>query len=85
MLGRGPGSPTSPSSEVYSRRIFGGNVASSLKADILPLCALDMAVWAADENPDELIHDSDHGSNYMAMISRPVISTDPWRTPTDSI
>jgi putative transposase len=54
--------------DVYSRRIVGWNVASTLKADILPLRALDMAAWAADGNLDGLIHHSDHGSNYMALV-----------------
>ncbi|QIK66001.1 hypothetical protein G7072_06295 [Nocardioides sp. HDW12B] len=31
--------------DVYSRRIVGWNVAATLKADILPLQALDMAAW----------------------------------------
>lgn len=26
-----------------------------------------MAAWAADGNPDGLMHHSDHGSNYMAL------------------
>ncbi|RKR74784.1 transposase InsO family protein [Frondihabitans australicus] len=54
--------------DVYSRRIVGWNVASTLKADILPLRALDMAAWAADGNLDGLIHHSDHGSNYVALV-----------------
>lgn len=33
--------------DVYSRRIVGWNVAATLKADILPLQALDMAAWDA--------------------------------------
>lgn len=36
--------------DVYSRRIVGWNVASTLKADILPLRALDMAECADDGN-----------------------------------
>jgi putative transposase len=54
--------------DVYSRRIVGWNVASTLKADILPLQALDMAAWAAGGNLDGLTHHSDHGSNYMALV-----------------
>jgi putative transposase len=54
--------------DVYSRRIVGWNVASTLRADILPLQALDMAAWAAGGNLHGLTHHSDHGSNYMAMV-----------------
>jgi transposase InsO family protein len=34
--------------DVFSRRIVGWNVAATLRADILPLKALNMAVWTAD-------------------------------------
>ncbi|MEJ6554963.1 DDE-type integrase/transposase/recombinase [Microbacterium esteraromaticum] len=54
--------------DVYSRRIVGWNVASTLKADILPLRALDMAAWAAGGRLDGLIHHADHGSNYLAVV-----------------
>lgn len=54
--------------DVYSRRIVGWNVASTLKADILPLQALDMAAWAAGGDLDGLTHHSDHGSNYMSLV-----------------
>jgi len=47
--------------DVFSRRIVGWNVASTLKADILSLQALNMAAWAADENLDGLVHHADHG------------------------
>jgi transposase InsO family protein len=50
--------------DVFSRRIVGWNVASTLKAEILPLQALDMAAWEAGGNLDGLIHHADHGSNY---------------------
>jgi transposase InsO family protein len=54
--------------DVFSRRIVGFNVASTLKADILPLQALDMAAFAAGGDLTGLTHHSDHGSNYMAMV-----------------
>ena len=54
--------------DVYSRRIVGWNVASTLRAEILPLQALDMAAWAAGGDLTGLTHHSDHGSNYMAMV-----------------
>ncbi len=54
--------------DVHSRRIVGWNVAATLKAEILPLQALDMAAWSADDNLAGLTHHSDHGSNYMSMV-----------------
>ena len=54
--------------DVFSRRIVGWNVAATLKADILPLQALDMAAFDAGGNLTGLTHHSDHGSNYMAMV-----------------
>jgi putative transposase len=54
--------------DVYSRRIVGWNVAATLKAEILPLGALEMAAWAAGGKLPGLTHHSDHGSNYMSLI-----------------
>lgn len=54
--------------DVYSRRIVGWNVASTLRADVLPLQALDMAAWDADGDLAGLTHHSDHGSNYMSLV-----------------
>ena len=54
--------------DVFSRRIVGWNVALTLKADILPLQALNMAAWATDGNLDGLVHHADHGSNYLAVV-----------------
>ncbi len=54
--------------DVFSRRIVGFNVAATLRADILPLQALDMAAFAAGGDLTGLTHHSDHGSNYMAMV-----------------
>ncbi|WP_394289325.1 IS3 family transposase [Microbacterium sp.] len=54
--------------DVYSRRIVGWNVAATLKAEALPLQALDMAAWGAGGDLTGLTHHSDHGSNYMAMV-----------------
>jgi transposase InsO family protein len=54
--------------DVYSRKIVGWNVAATLKADILPMQALDMAAWNTKGCLDGLIHHSDHGSNYMSIV-----------------
>jgi transposase InsO family protein len=53
--------------DVFSRKIVGWNVASTLRADILPLQALDMAAWNAGDLTG-LIHHADHGSNYMSIV-----------------
>jgi len=54
--------------DVYARRIVGWNVAGTLRSEILPMQALDMAAWHAGGRLDGLIHHADHGSNYTAMI-----------------
>lgn len=54
--------------DAYSRRIVGWNVAQTLKADILPLQALEMAAFEAGGSLEGLTHHSDHGSNYMSLI-----------------
>lgn len=54
--------------DAFSRRIVGWNVASTLRADVLPLQALNMAAWDADGDLGQLTHHSDHGSNYMALV-----------------
>ena len=58
--------------DVYSRRIVGWNVAATLKADILPLQALDMAAWEAKREGAVdlagLVHHADHGSNYLSIV-----------------
>ncbi|MBD5830667.1 IS3 family transposase [Janibacter melonis] len=58
--------------DVYSLRIVGWNVAATLKADILPLQALDMAVWEAKREGavdlTGLVHHADHGSNYLSIV-----------------
>ena len=54
--------------DVYSRRIVGWNVASTLRSGILPMQALDMAGWNVGGRLDGLIHHADHGSNYTAMV-----------------
>ncbi|MBU3994886.1 MAG: IS3 family transposase [Actinobacteria bacterium] len=54
--------------DVYSRRIVGWNVASTLRSEVLPMQALDMAAWQAGGRLDGVIHHADHGSNYTAMV-----------------
>ena len=54
--------------DVFSRMIVGWNVASTLKADVLPLQALNMAAFNATGALDELVHHADHGSNYLSIV-----------------
>lgn len=54
--------------DAYSRRIVGWNVAGTLKAEVLPLQALEMAAWDAGGDLAGLTHHSDHGSNYLSMV-----------------
>lgn len=54
--------------DVFNRRIVGWNVAATLKADVLPLQALNMAAFTADGPLDELVHHADHGSNYLSVV-----------------
>jgi putative transposase len=53
--------------DVYSRRIVGWRVSTSLRAD-LALDALEMAIWGRrGEDLDALIHHSDRGVQYLAI------------------
>ena len=54
--------------DVFSRMIVGWNVASTLKADVLPLQALNIAAFNASGPLDERVHHADHGSNYLCVI-----------------
>ncbi len=51
--------------DVFSRRIVGWRVASSMKTDLV-LDALEQALWARNE-PQGLIHHSDRGSQYLSI------------------
>ena len=53
---------------VWSYRTSKTSDAAFSGADSLPLQALDMAAHDAGGNLTGLTHDSDHGSNYMAMV-----------------
>lgn len=54
--------------DVFDRKIVGWNVAATLKADVLPLQALDMAAWSVGGDLTGVTHHSDHGSNYMSLV-----------------
>ncbi len=54
--------------DVYSRRIVGWNAAATLRSEVLPLQALDMAAWNAGGRLDGLTHHADHGSSHTAMV-----------------
>ena len=57
--------------DVFSRRIVGFNVASTLKADILPLQALDMAAFAAGGDLTGLTHHSDSETVRAGVLGGP--------------
>jgi len=52
--------------DAFSRRIVGGRVAASLRAE-LALDALEMALWARGRDLAGLVHHSDRGSQYLAV------------------
>jgi putative transposase len=53
--------------DVFSRRIVGWRVSSSLRAE-LALDALEMAIWTRGSKAlDGLVHHSDRGSQYLAI------------------
>jgi hypothetical protein len=57
--------------DVYSRRIVGWQVSTSLRTD-LALDALEMGLWArrrAGEDVTGLVHHSDRGSNSMVLVT----------------
>lgn len=46
-------------------------MATTLRADMLPLQALDMAAWNTTRNGHnltDLVHHADHGSNYLSLV-----------------
>ena len=49
--------------DVFSRKIVGWSVSSTLKTDMLPLQALNMAAWMVSDDLTRLVHHSDRGSN----------------------
>ena len=53
--------------EVFSRKIVGWSVSSTLKTDMLPLQALNMAAWMVSDDLTGLVHHSDRGSNYVSL------------------
>ena len=53
--------------DVFSRRIVGWRVASTLRTS-LALDALEMAIWFRNERLDGLVHHSDRGCQYLAIV-----------------
>jgi putative transposase len=52
--------------DAFSRMIIGWRVATSLRAT-LALDALEMAIWARQDDLEGLVHHSDRGSQYLAI------------------
>lgn len=53
--------------DVFSRKIVGWSVSSTLKTEMLPLQALNMAAWMVSDDLTGLVHHSDRGSNYVSL------------------
>ena len=53
--------------DVYSRRIVGWRVDRTLRAS-LALDALEMAIWSRSEPLEGLVHHSDRGVQYLAIV-----------------
>lgn len=52
--------------DVYSRRIVGWKLSDSCDTDLI-LGALEYGLWSRDVRDGQLIHHSDHGSNYTSV------------------
>ena len=53
--------------DVFSRKIVAWSVSSTLKTEMLPLQALNMAAWHVDDDLHGLVHHSDRRSNYVLL------------------
>ena len=53
--------------DVFSRRILRWALSDSMRTEALPLQALNQAIVCAKETT-ELIHHSDHGSQYISIV-----------------
>ena len=53
--------------DVFSRKIVGWSVSSTLKTDMLPLQALNIAAWMVSDDLTGLVDHSDRGSNYVSL------------------
>ncbi|WP_409155778.1 transposase [Lacisediminihabitans sp. H27-G8] len=68
--------------DVYSRRIVGWNVAATLRAEILPMQALDMAAWDAGGDLTGVTCHSDRlNSRTIWRWSEPIASSNSARCP----
>jgi transposase InsO family protein len=53
--------------DVFSRKIIGWSVSSTLKTEDLPAEALDVAVWNVSDDLTGLVHHSEHGFNCVSL------------------
>ncbi len=53
--------------DVFSRRIVGWSVRTTMTTEALPLEALNMASWQANSDLTGLIHHSDRGAQYVSI------------------
>ena len=54
--------------DVYTRKIVGWSVGSTLKTEDLPLQALEQAIALAKDSLEGLVHHSDHGVQYVSIV-----------------
>lgn len=54
--------------DVYTRKIVGWAVSSTLTTQDLPLQALEQAIALAKDSLEGLVHHSDHGSQYVSIV-----------------
>ena len=53
--------------DVWTRKIVGWAVATTMRTEDLPLQAFEHAVWQANTDLSELVHHSDRGSQYVSL------------------
>ena len=53
--------------DLFSRKIVGASVSSTLKTEMLSLQALNMAAWMVSDDLTGLVHHSDRGRNYVSL------------------
>lgn len=54
--------------DCFSRKIVGWSTRSTVTTEALPLQALEQAIMNAAEGVHQLIHYSDHGSQYASIV-----------------
>lgn len=71
--------------DVFSRKIVGWSTQATLTTEILPMEALDQAISQAQGSVKNLIHHSDHGSQYVSIAYGQMLAQHGIRSSTGSI